>query len=184
MSNTINKNVGYKRWKGLFVFCLGLALGTGFCMKWIESDFVVRGEKFNMFGLELFYSKEKVVWILSNLDEHARTALNNHLHFDFAFMAGIFPGISSLCMIARGKTNSNNLRRALFITAAAQLFAWAGDITENSYLIGWLGKPEIGNEFQLYRFIVWGKWVIGIVGFMFGIVMIRRRKGRKLDIGY
>ncbi|MFI5130449.1 MAG: hypothetical protein ACHQFX_10680 [Chitinophagales bacterium] len=157
----------YKNWKQLFVFCVGLAMGTAFCMKWMESDFWVKGEKFTMLGLELSYPREKVISILSNLDDRVRTVLSYHLHFDFAFMAGIFPGISALCMMAREKVYSSRLKKILFIMAAIQLLAWAGDITENLYLIKWLEHPVIGNEFGLYHTIVSAKWIIALSGFLF-----------------
>src|SRR3979490_3145055 len=96
-------NLSYRRWKKLFLFCLGLSAGTAFCMKWMETDLWVNGEKFTIMGLELFYTKEKVMTVLAGLDGHVRTILNYHLHFDFAFMAGIYPGITALCMIAGEK---------------------------------------------------------------------------------
>jgi hypothetical protein len=166
-----------KHWKKLFLFCLGLSFGVGFCMKWIEDDFWVKGEKFKMMGLELFYSKEKVIAILSNLDDQARSALNNHLHFDFAFMAGIFPGATSLCMMARTKIASASWKKFFFILASLQLAAWAGDITENLYLLKWAKQPIIGDEFALYRFIVTAKWIIGLLSVVFAVpVLITRLK--------
>jgi len=168
-----------KRWKQLFLFCLGLAIGTSFCMKWIENDFWVKGEKFNIMGLELFYSKEKVTTILSNLSDQARTALNNHLHFDFAFMAGIFPGAASLCMMARNKVMSASRKKFFFVLAAFQLVGWAGDITENLYLLKWVKHSVIGNEFGLYHFIVTAKWTIGLLAVVFAVpvLIIRSKKG-------
>ena len=118
-----------QRWKKLFLFCLALSIGAGFCMKWIENDFWVKGEKFTIMGLELFYAKEKVIAILSNLDTRAGTALNYHLHFDFAFMAGVYPGAASLCMMARNKLITASWKRFFFVLASFQLAAWAGDST-------------------------------------------------------
>jgi len=160
-------NLSYSRWKKLFIFCIGLSVGTAFCMKWMESDLWVNGKKFTVIGLELFYSKEKVITILSSLDSHVKTILNYHLHFDFAFMTGIFPGISALCMMAREKVFLTPLKKLLFILASIQLLAWAGDITENLYLIKWVKHPVIGNEFILYHFIVSGKWIIALIAFIF-----------------
>ena len=35
-------------WNRLFLFCFGLALGTSFCMKWMESDLrVSKLQRFN-----------------------------------------------------------------------------------------------------------------------------------------
>ena len=164
-------NISYNRWKKLFIFCMGLSFGAAFCMKWMENDLWVNGEKFTVIGLELFYPKEKVADILSHLDVHVKTILNYHLHFDFAFMAGIFPGISALAMMAREKVFSNGLRKLLFILAAIQLLAWAGDITENLFLIKWVKQPLIGDEFALYHFIVASKWVIAITGFIVALVV-------------
>jgi len=51
--------------------------------------------------------------------------------------------------------------------AAIQLLAWACDITENVFLIKWLGHPVIGNEFGVYHFIVSVKWMIALSSFLF-----------------
>ena len=93
----------YNNWQSFFIFCLGLFLGTAFCMKWMEADLRVNGEKFTIIGLELFYSKQKVAHIMASLDYRVQTILKYHLFFDFAFMAGAYPGIASLCMMAREK---------------------------------------------------------------------------------
>ena len=106
--------LSYKRWKGLFFFGLGLSLGTAFCMKWMENDLSSGGEKFTIMGLELFYAKEKLISILSNLDTRVRTILQYHLWFDFAFMAGVYPVITSLCMMTREKVISALLKRILY----------------------------------------------------------------------
>ena len=84
-------NTEYNRWKKLFIFCLGLAMASAFCMKWMESDFWVGDEKFDILGLELFYPAKKVAAILSGIDPHVKTILGYHLSFDFAFMAGVYP---------------------------------------------------------------------------------------------
>ena len=121
----------YNHWQRLFIFCFGLFLGTAFCMKWIESDLRLNEEKFTILGLELFYSKQKVTYTLSSLDYCVQTFLRHHLFFDFAFMAGVYPGITSLCMMAREKVNSSLLKKLLYIFAALQLLAWFADICEN-----------------------------------------------------
>src|SRR5580765_3844459 len=107
-------NLSYRKWNQLFIFCSGLAMSAFLCMKWMEADFMVKGERFTMIGLELFYSKEKVAAILSNLDNRVTTIVNYHLHFDFVLMAGIFPGISALCMMAREKVSGGSLKKLLF----------------------------------------------------------------------
>ncbi len=169
-------NLSYNRWKSLFLFVLGLFLGTAFCMKWMESDFVANGERFTILGLELFYPKEKVISILNGLDDRVRTILRYHLYFDFAFMAGVYPGITSLCMIAREKTESSLIKKILYTTAWLQLAAWAGDIIENYYLLSWIQKPEIGYEFGPYHFIVGVKWIIALAGVLLSIPFVFRRK--------
>src|SRR4051812_22233621 len=110
-------NISYTRWKHLFIFCVGITLGTTLCMKWIEMDFRINGDRFTMIGLELFYSKQKINLILSHVNDHVATLLNDHLHFDFLSMAGIFPGITALCMMAKEKVSSGGLRNLLFILA-------------------------------------------------------------------
>jgi hypothetical protein len=166
-------------WKKLFLFSLGLSIGAAFCMKWLETELWLRNEKFTVIGLELFYPKEKVIDILSHIDNHVKTILDYHLHFDFAFMAGIFPGAASLCMIARNNLASVAWRKFFFVLAAAQFLAWAGDITENLYLLRWLRQPVIGKEFDMYRLIVAAKWTIGSLAVLIPVPVILSKLRRK-----
>lgn len=172
-------NLSYSRWQGLFIFGLGLFLGTAFCMKWMEGDFRINGEKFTILGLELFYSKEKVTSILGNLDTRTKTILQYHLWFDFAFMAGVYPGITSLCMMAREKLVSPVFKKVLYVVAWLQLFAWTCDIIENYFLLSWIQEPVTGNEFGLYHLIVGAKWLIALAGVLLSIpFLLRREKNR------
>lgn len=168
-------NLSLERWKRLFLFCLGLAAGTAFCMKWMEDDLLVDGEKFSILGLELFYSKEKVAAILANMDDQVRGILKYHLVFDFAFMAGIFPGITSFCMIAREKTSNLPLRRMLFVLAILQLLAWGADVTENILLLKWVNNSSPGNGFYTFHLIVIGKWVIALTAVLIATPFTVRR---------
>lgn len=166
----------HKKWKSLFLFCLGLAAGTSFCMKWMEPDFFSGGEQFTIMGLELFYSKEKITTLMGTLDEHARSILLYHLHFDFAFMAGIFPGIAALCMMATARAGGRT-RRVLVFVAAFQTVAWGLDIFENYWLIRWTKGQAPGNEFMYYHYLVILKWLIALTGVISAIlVLLVRRK--------
>ena len=159
----------FNRWNRLFLFCLGLFLAAAFAMKWMEDDLTFFGEKFSILGLELYYSKEKIVTIFIQLDSKVRTILRYHLIFDFIFMAGCYPGIVCLCMMAAEKMRSLNMKRILFILAGIQLFAWAFDIVENYYLLKWLKQPIIGDEFGFYHVIVYSKWIIALTAALFAI---------------
>lgn len=154
----------FNRWNRVFLFALGLFVAAAFAMKWIESDLHYNSEKISVFGLELFYPKEKIIEIFSGIDDKVRTILNYHLSFDFIFMAGCYPGIACLCMMAAEKIRSKAINRVLFILAFLQLFAWAFDIIENYYLLKWLKQPVIGNEFGFYHVIVYSKWAIALSG--------------------
>ena len=164
------KNALY-RWQRLFLFCLGLFIAGAFAMKWMENDLLFNNEKISIFGLELFYPKEKVVGIFSGISDKVSTILGYHLSFDFIFMTGCYPGIACLCMMAREKFKSKNLKMILFLLASLQLAAWAFDITENYYLLKWLKSPVIGDEFGFYHVIVYGKWMIALTGVLFAIVI-------------
>ena len=144
----------------------------------MEDGFWQNGEKFTIIGLEVSYSKEKVTAILSGLDEHVKKILRYHLLFDFAFMAGVYPGIAALCMIAREKITRGVLRKILFILALLQTVAWGSDIAENSYLLKWIKNPVIGNEFEAYHFIVALKWCIALTGTLLAIPLAIRRRRR------
>ena len=159
----------FLRWNKLFLFCLGLFIAGSFAMKWMENDLIYNDGKISIFGLELFYPKEKIVDIFSGINDKVRTILNYHLSFDFIFMAGCYPGIACLCMLAAEKMRSINIKRILFILAFIQLFAWVFDIVENYYLLKWLKRPNIGNEFTFYHVVVYSKWIIALTGALFAI---------------
>lgn len=156
----------FNRWNRLFLFALGLFVAGAFSMKWMESDLLYNDDKISIFGLELFYTKGKIIEIFSGINDKVKTILIYHLSFDFIFMAGCYPGIASLCMMAAEKIGSKNIKRLLFIVAFLQLFAWAFDIIENYYLLKWLKQPVIGNEFGFYHVIVYSKWGIALSGAM------------------
>lgn len=159
----------YKRWQKIFMYCLGLFAGTAFCMKWMEGDFWQNGQKFTIIGLEITNTKEEVMAILSGLDGHVRTILRYHLSFDFAFMAGVYPGIAALCMMAREKSVNKLVRKILLIAAALQIIAGGCDIAENYFLFKWVKNPAIGGEFGGYHFIVALKWIIALSGALLAI---------------
>lgn len=131
-------------------------------MKWMEPDLIYKNEKISIFGLELFYPKEKVIEIFSGIGDKVQTILGYHLSFDFIFMAGVYPGIACLCMMALGKVSSNGFRKFLFVLACFQFFAWTFDVIENFYLLKWLKQPVIGNEFGFYHGVVYSKWIIAL----------------------
>lgn len=157
------------RWNRLFLFCFGLFIAGAFAMKWMESDLIYNGGKISIFGLELFYPKDKIIHIFSGIDDKVRTILNYHLSFDFIFMAGVYPGIACLCMMAAQKVKSKNSKKILFFLGAIQLLAWAFDIIENYYLLKWLKQPMIGSEFGFYHVIVYSKWIIALAGALIAI---------------
>ena len=165
------KNALY-RWQRLFLFCLGLFIAGAFAMKWMENDLLFNNEKISIFGLELFYPKEKIVEIFSGISDKVKTILGYHLSFDFIFMAGCYPCIACLCMMASAKMNSKNLKRILFILAFLQIFGWTFDVIENYYLLKWLKNPVIGDEFTFYHFVVYSKWIIALTGALLAIVIL------------
>lgn len=162
----------FNRWNRLFLFAFGLFVAGAFAMKWIESDLLYNNEKISIFGLELFYPKEKIVEIFSGINDKVRTILEYHLRFDFIFMAGCYPGIACLCMMAREKIRSKEIKRVLFIFAFLQLFSWAFDMIENYYLLKWLQQPVIGDEFRFYHLVVYSKWAIALSGALIALLTL------------
>ena len=160
------------RWQRLFLFCLGLFIAGAFAMKWMESDLLFNNQKISIFGLELFYPKEKIVEIFSGISDKVKTILGYHLSFDFIFMAGCYPGIACLSMMASAKVDSKNLKGILFILAFLQIFGWTFDVIENYYLLKWLKNPVIGDEFDFYHVIVYSKWIIALTGALLAIVIL------------
>ena len=160
------------RWQKLFLFCLGLFIAGAFAMKWMENDLLFNNEKISIFGLELFYPKEKIVEIFSGISDKVKTIMEYHLSFDFVFMAGCYPGIACLCMIVSAKAASKNLKRILFILAFMQIFGWTFDVIENYYLLKWLKNPVIGDEFGFYHVVVYSKWIIALMGALLAIVIL------------
>lgn len=145
-------NLNYNSWKKLFLFSAGLFIGSAFCMKWMEADLLLNGQKFTVLGLELFYPKEKVAGVLGSIDEHVKVILRYHLSFDFLFMTGVYPGIAALCMMARFKTLLPGVKRTLIFVAGLQLIAWGCDVVENLYLLKWAKNSTIGNDFGTISF--------------------------------
>ena len=167
----------YKLWQKLFLFFFGLFAGTAFCMKWMEGDLLQNGQKFTVIGLEISYPKEKVAAILAGLDEHVKTILRYHLSFDFVFMAGVYPGIAALCMMARYKLTGTGIRKILLAFALLQILAWGCDIFENYCLLKWIKDPLIGNDFNSYHVVVYAKWILALTGALFAVPLaLRKRK--------
>lgn len=170
-------SVTVQSWKKLGPFCLGLSIAAAFCMKWMEADFRVQGGKFTVLGLEVFYDRQKIMGLLSLISKPVKRVLYYHLCFDFVFMAGIYPCIACLCMIAGEKTVMPGIKKMLFILAALQLAAWAADIIENMYLLNWLSSPVISqDELNLYHLVVITKWVLALAGLMISLIWVFRRK--------
>ena len=159
-------------WQRLFLFCFGLFIAGAFAMKWIESDLLYNDEKISIFGLELFYPKEKIIEIFSGINDKVKTILGYHLSFDFIFMAGCYPGITCLCMIARGKISTKSIKSILFILAFLQIVGWTFDVIENFYLLKWLKNPVIGGEFGFYHVVVYSKWTIALTAAVFSISIL------------
>jgi hypothetical protein len=171
----INNN---KTWNKLFLLCFGLFAGTAFCMKWMEGDFVENGSVFTIIGLEATYSKERVMALLSGLDGTVKTIVRYHLFFDFAFMAGVYPGIACLCMTARKRKIGKWVQAFLLGLALLQLVAWGCDIAENRFLLKWIDKPESISSFGVYHVVVYTKWIIALAGALVAIAILLVRKKR------
>jgi len=162
----------YARWRSLFLVCFGITIATMFIMEWLAGDFWLNDQKFSILGLELFYSKRHALDVLTQIKQPARIALNYQLVFDFVFMTGIYPAIASLCMMARENLRNVVWRNILFALAMLQPVAWAFDISENIFLLSWVEKPVIGDEFSTYHTIVAAKWLIALTGALTAMTML------------
>jgi len=171
--------LSYKGWRNWFLFCLGLFIGTAFCMKWLETRFYYQGELFTIIGLEISYPAARVMDILYHLDPAIQPLLKAHLYFDYVFMAGAYGGIASLCMMARYKAKKALLRNILLVLACLQLVAWGCDIRENGFLLHWLSeKPDISSSFTIYHIYVIIKWSLALTGALLSIpVLLWKRNG-------
>ena len=167
-----------KQWRKTFIFCLGLFLGTAFCMKWLETMFYYKGELFTIIGLEIVYPAPRVMDILYLSDITVITLLKSHLYFDFAFMIGAYGGIASLLMMARNRINHSLFRKILLFLAFAQLIAWGCDVVENLYLLDWIkNKSDVRPAFSTYHWVVVIIWVLALGGAILSIpVVLLKRK--------
>lgn len=147
----------------LFLFCFGLFIGSAFCMKWMEKDLFSGGSLFTVIGLEVSYPKQQVMAVLAGLDDQVRTILGYHLHFDFVFMAGVYPGIAALCMMARYKVRKGWLKKLLLLLALLQTIAFGCDIAENSFLLTWMKNPAGISHFSEYHLVVYTKWILALL---------------------
>ena len=170
--------ISYQYWQRVFLICLGLFVGTAFCMKWMEGSFLGNNPPFTILGLEITYSQEKISAILSGLNDHLKTVLRFHLAFDFVFMAGAYPGIAALCMMARQKQTNVVVRRILLFLAFAQLLAWGGDIYENCCLLNWIHDPASISNFSTYHYVVLTKWLLALIGALFAIPLSMKKRKR------
>lgn len=169
-------NINYNRWRSLFLFCLGLGIASAFCMKWMEDDLVAGGRSFTILGLELYYPADKIKTILGTMDDHVKTILRYHLSFDFAFMAGVYPGIAALCMMARERTANPGWKKWLYVLAALQLTAWGCDIAENIRLFKWMSDPSYIGGFGFYHAVVYTKWILALTGVLIALPFFLRRR--------
>ena len=144
------------------MLCLGLFIGGFFGMRLLEDDLIYNDAKFSVIGLEIFYSREKIIEIFTGISDKVKTILSYHLSYDFVFMAGCYPGIVCLCMMAAKRINSKTLRKVLLILSFVQLIPWLFDIIENYFLLKWLESPSIGDEFSFYHLVVYSKWIIAV----------------------
>lgn len=173
-------SVTTRSWQKLLLFCSGLFLAAAFCMKWMEPDFVSAGAPFSIIGLEVSYPAEKVMAVLTGLDDRVRTILQYHLHFDFVFMAGVYPGIAALCAWAARRRTPSMFRNLLLTMAALQIVAWGCDIAENSYLLNWIKHPQSITDFGRYHLVVFTKWILALLGVvlaLLGFVWPQRKTG-------
>lgn len=161
-------------WKKLFFLCLGLTLASMFCMKWIEPEFISDGKLFTIIDLELNLDRRALINLLSSLDDKTKTIVGYHLHFDFAFMAGVFPGLACICMMMRNKCRNNIMGSLLWLFALLQFVAWSFDIYENVHLIKWLNEPASVDGLDLFHLLVrlkfifaFGALVMALVTFLF-----------------
>lgn len=168
----------YRFWRKIFLFSLGLFLAAGFCMKWMEPDFMANGQPFTIIGLEISYSQQQVSDILSGLSDPIRQVLRYHLSFDFAFMLGVYPGIAALCMMGYQKAVNRTFKKVLVLLALLQIPAFGCDIMENMKLFQWIRDPRSISGFSVYHFIVMTKWILALAGALTGIgaSMIRLQK--------
>lgn len=164
------------RWKSLFLFCLGLALGATLCMKWLETGFEYSGGRFGIVGLEASYDRMQIQAVLGGLSPLVREALKNHLYFDFAFMAGVYPGIAALLMMAGDRISSPGWRKILLVLAALQTLAWTCDVLENRYLLNWVNGERVPADLSGYHLVVYLKWGLALTGLLVALLLLLRRK--------
>jgi len=168
-----------RRWRGLFLFCLGLFAASLFVMQWLEADFWSGDERFSIVGLQLFYSKRDVLAVLTEMKQPTRIALNYDLVVRFVFMTGFYPAIACACMMTRETARRTATKNILFALAMLQPVAWVFDIAANFLVMGWIDKPEIGNEFRTCHNLVVVKWSIALAGIFVPLIAVFSRTGRR-----
>jgi hypothetical protein len=97
-------------------------------------------------------------------------------------MAGCYPGIACLCMMARIKISRKSTKSILFTLAFLQIFGWTFDVVENYYLLKWLNAPVIGDEFGFYHVVVYSKWIIALTGALLAIVILVGSMFKRKDL--
>jgi len=136
----------------------------------MESEFISNGKLFTIIDLELNLDRRALINLLSSLDDKTKTIVGYHLHFDFLFMAGVFPGLACLCMMAREITGNKLVQSLLLLFGFLQFFAWGFDIYENLNLIKWLNAPATVDGIDLFHLLVRLKFLFAFVALLVSLV--------------
>ena len=166
--------------KTLFALLLLITVAATGLMSRIARDFKLQdGGKFSIMHLELPQSKEGINLLMAAFAPGTQKAVLNQLNADYIFMAGCYPGIVVLCLIAiRRITNLNALqkdldkkqtgkewKKLLLALAILQLFAWGLDVWENAQLESWLQAGAADDNIGFFKARTYLKFGIGFAGF-------------------
>jgi hypothetical protein len=61
------------------------------------------------------------------------------------------------------------------IAALLQIPAWGFDIAENNYLLKWISRPVISENFYVYHFVVIAKRTLALLAAIIAIPLAMRR---------
>jgi hypothetical protein len=166
--------------KPLFALLLIIFLAATAWMSRIARDFKLKdNSNFSIMDLELPASAGAVQEKMADFLPGTRQAVLKQLNADYVFMAGCYPGILVLCLIAlrriatinslqkdlQQKITGGGWKKLLAVLAILQLFAWGLDVWENAQIEQWLNTNMVNNNIAFFKARVYAKFAFALAGF-------------------
>lgn len=178
--------------KTLFALVLFITLAANAWMAFVGRDFKLSdGSRFSIMNMELPQSGDSLQAMMANLAPGTKEAVLKQLNIDYIFMAGCYPAIAILCLIAirriaqinilqkdLNKTQTGALwKNLLMALAIMQLAAWGLDVWENAQTEHWLHASRIDGNIIFFKARVYTKFGLAFAGFLTSALLLSLTNG-------